>query len=125
MKYMDEAIKEAEKAFQMGYIPVGAVLVKEGTIIARAHNIKNEHAEMICLKEAQQKEPYLNGMVLYCTLKPCPMCLYASRLARIGKIIYGAENENEPLPKIELIGNIKEEKCKILLKEFFNNIRKN
>lgn len=95
-KYMSAALKEATKALRTGDIPVGAVAVKDGKIIARAHNEKEKrgdstaHAELLCLQKAAKKLGTwrLYGVELYSTLEPCPMCAGAMVLARIKKLYY-------------------------------------
>lgn len=97
-KFMLEALKEAWKAFQSDEVPVGAVLVKEGKVIARGYNqvelLKDAtaHAEMLCLTagEAVMENWRLLNTVLYCTLEPCTMCAGAMILTRISKLVYGA-----------------------------------
>lgn len=97
--FMKEAIKEAEKGFEENEVPIGAVIVKEGIVIARAHNqvrmLKNPtaHAEMLAITQACQalNSPYLDDCCLYVTVEPCIMCIGALLHARIGVIYYGVE----------------------------------
>ncbi len=94
--YMSAALKEATKALKTGDIPVGAVAVKDGKIIARAHNEKEKrgdataHAELLCLQKAAKKLGTwrLYGVNIYSTLEPCPMCAGAMVLARIKNLYY-------------------------------------
>ena len=96
MKEFLAALREAKKAGQRNEVPIGAIIVKDGKIIARARNQteKNKsftaHAEILCIKSANKKlkSKYLNGCELYVTLEPCLMCMTAARLSRITKIHY-------------------------------------
>ena len=140
-KWMQIAIQEAIKASSEGEVPVGAVLVKDGELIAQAHNqpiLKNDasaHAEIQLLRIAGKKTKNyrLNNMTIYITLEPCIMCLGAIMNARISKIIYGAHDlktgacgscinlNNSKCFQHRLIisGGILENKCKRLLQDFF------
>ena len=97
IKYMKEALKEAKKAYEKDEIPVGAVIVKDGKIIARAHNMKEEkndttkHAEIIAIQKASKKinSWRLNNCEMYVTLEPCTMCAAAISFARIEKLYFG------------------------------------
>src|SRR3990172_2440938 len=97
-RWMHEAIAEAKAAFAKGEVPVGAVLVKEGVVIARAHNLVESasdataHAEMLCLKKGADflKNWRLLGATLYCTLEPCPMCAGAMIHSRLERLVWGA-----------------------------------
>ncbi len=100
-RYMLEALKEAWKAFLKDEVPVGAVLVHAGRIIARGHNqvemLKDAtaHAEMLCLTagSAESSEGWrLNEMTLYCTIEPCTMCAGAMFLSRLGRLVWGAKD---------------------------------
>lgn len=98
--YMRAALEEAQKAFEKGEVPIGAVLVKEGGIIARAHNLKEErrdptaHAEILVIQEASRilNSWRLSGTTLYVTVEPCPMCAGALIQARVGTLIFGARD---------------------------------
>lgn len=100
-KYMKMALKEAKKAYEKWEIPVGAILVKDGKVIAKAHNLKEEkkdvtsHAEILAIRKAQKKlENWrLMDCELYVTLEPCPMCAGAIIQSRISKIYIGALDE--------------------------------
>ena len=144
-KWMNLAIKQAIQAQNEDEVPVGAVLVKDGLLIAKAHNqpiSKNDataHAEMQVLRKAGMKlQNYrLTDSTLYVTLEPCAMCLGATMHARIARIVYGANdlktcacgssenliNANCFNHKIHLISGILEDECKQLLKKFFNSRR--
>lgn len=139
--FMKQALKEAQKAFDQGEIPVGAVVVCDNQIIARAHNqteLLNDvtaHAEMIAITAAADNlgNKYLNECTLYITLEPCPMCGGAIGWAQLGKIVYGASDDKKgfmvygkrmlhPKTKVEL--GIMENECSQLLKDFFAKKRK-
>ena len=141
-KWMQIAIQEAIKAKKEGEVPVGAVLVKDGLLIAKAHNqpiSKNDataHAEIQLIRVAwKELQNYrLNGSTLFVTLEPCAMCYGAMVHARVKRIVYGAHdpktgvcgssenliNANFFNHKIHLTNGILEDKCKQLLKKFFN-----
>lgn len=100
MYYMRLALSEARKAAVRGEVPVGAVLVKEGQVLARGYNRSlsgsdpTAHAEIVALRKAARKvgNYRLPGSTLYVTVEPCPMCLGAIIQARVGRIVYGAED---------------------------------
>lgn len=102
-KYMHLAIKEAEKAFEMGEVPIGAVIVLRGKVIAKAYNQKEKmksaikHAEIIAVEKASKKlnNWRLNDCELYVTLEPCPMCASAIKQARIKQVYYGLSNRDK------------------------------
>jgi len=108
-KYMQEAVKEAIKALDKDEVPVGAVCVYEGRIIARGHNqmrtLKDPtaHAEMIAITAAAEhlKQVRLNGVTIYVTIEPCSMCTGALVLARVDEIVYGADD-----PKTGACGSV-------------------
>ena len=97
-KFMREALKEARKAFDKGEVPVGAVAVHEGHIIARAHNKRElmvdptAHAEILCIQKAAKKLGgwRLGNVTLYSTLEPCPMCTGAIIHARLKELVFGS-----------------------------------
>ncbi|MEA3305554.1 MAG: tRNA adenosine(34) deaminase TadA [Candidatus Omnitrophota bacterium] len=144
--YMREALKEARKAFECDEVPVGAVIVYKDRIIARAHNqilkLKDPtaHAEMLAITQAAD---YLNSerlinCSLYVTIEPCSMCAGAGVLARIKKIIYGADdsksgacgsildiaNNKKLNHRIKVARGVLQEDCASLLKEFFKKKRR-
>ncbi len=143
--YMREALKEAEAAAEIGEVPVGAVVVKDGSIIARAHNMvetngrSGGHAEMLAIEEAEKAVggKWLSGCSLYVTLEPCSMCAGAMVLARIENLYIGAMDIkngacgsvlnvacNERLNhRINVGSGILEEECAKILKDFFREIR--
>lgn len=142
---MIEAFKEAQKAFRKGEVPIGAVIVKNGRIIAKGHNCREKkqnaikHAEIIAIEKACKKEGSwrLDGCEIYVTLEPCPMCAGAIANARIGKLIYGAEEKtggdnlcnqilssNRLNHKVEIIiDEENKEACAQLLTDFFQSKR--
>lgn len=145
-KFMQEAIKEAQKAADKLEVPVGCVIVKDGTIIARAHNQKEtktdttKHAEIIAIQKASKKlEAWrLLDCEMYVTLEPCSMCAGAMIQSRIKKVYIGAMDEKtgacgsvlnllQDYPfnhKVEIETGIEREKCENILKDFFKNLRK-
>ena len=137
-QYMQQALNEAQKAFDAGEVPVGAIVVMNNKIIARAHNqveLLNDstaHAEILALTTAFNYlgSKYLPDARLYVTLEPCLMCSGALYWSKIGKIIYGADDEknsyrrstgaNNPFhPKTEIAGGVLKEACAQLMKDFF------
>ena len=103
MDYMRLALEEAQKATAEGEIPVGAVLIKDGEVIAAAHNRReadhdpSAHAEMLCMRQAAQAlgDWRLRGCTLYVTLEPCPMCAGAMVMSQLGRCVYGAADEKQ------------------------------
>ena len=144
-KWMNLALKQAIKAEEKGEVPVGAILVKDGLLIAKAHNQPistndaTAHAEIQLIRTAGKKqENYrLTGTSLYVTLEPCAMCLGAMMHARIERIVYGAHdpktgvcgscddlsNANCFKHKINITGGVLENKCSQLLQTFFKSRR--
>lgn len=137
---MKEALKEAQKAFDADEIPIGAVVVCNNKIIARAHNLTERlndvtaHAEMQAITSAANflNGKYLNECVLYVTLEPCVMCAGALSWAQIGKIIYGAADTKRGYklvqhhmlhPKTEVKSGILADECASLVKIFFQKKR--
>ena len=144
-KFMKEALKEAKKAYEKGEIPVGAVIVKNGKIISRAHNLKEikkvstAHAEILAIEKACKKvEAWrLLDCDMYVTLEPCTMCMGAIILSRINNLYIGAEDKktgacgsfiNLNKFKYNHTVNIKKgilkEECEYILKDFFKKLRK-
>ena len=140
-KYMIEALKEAKKAFELGEVPIGAVIVKDNKIISRAFNKKESsnlatsHAEILAINKACKKlnNWRLLDCTLYVTVEPCLMCCGAIIQSRIKKVVYGTSNEyygavesiDNTLKKynIEVENNILQNKCSYILKEFFKKRR--
>ena len=140
--YMTQALKEAKKAFDEDEIPVGAVVVINGKIIARGHNMTEKlndptaHAEMIALTSAFNLlgSKYLPEATLYITLEPCLMCAGAMYWSKLGKIVWGGDDEknghkritgpNWPFhQKTEIIYGVMKEECGQLMKDFFKKKR--
>lgn len=143
--FMNEALKEAKKAYKKLEIPVGAVIVKDGEIIARAHNIKEEkqdttkHAEILAIQKASKSlnSWRLNDCEMYVTLEPCPMCAGAIIQARINKVYIGAMDEKTGAcgsilnlfkdykfnHKVEYETGILKQNCENMLKNFFKDLR--
>ena len=139
--FMKEALKEAEKAMIRDEIPVGAVIVYNNQVIGRAHNLTEAlndvtaHAEMQAFTAAANTlgGKYLSECTLYVTLEPCIMCAGASYWTQIGKIVYGAADEERGFtkikkkilhPKTQVISGILEQECSRILKNFFRKKRK-
>jgi len=137
---MKQALIEAQRAFDKEEVPVGAVIVCKNKIIARAHNYTERlndftaHAEMQAFTSASEYlgNKYLNTCTLYVTLEPCVMCAGGSFWTRIGKIVYGANDErrgykklNDTIlhPSTEVMGGVLADDCAELLKEFFQKKR--
>jgi len=138
--FMKIALREAENALERGEIPVGAVVVLDDTVIAKAHNLTETlcdvtaHAEMQALTSASHYlgAKYLNDCVLYVTLEPCVMCAGALFWSQIGKVVYGASDPkrgyslvNASLlhPKTEVVKGVLENESKQLLELFFKQLR--
>ena len=138
--FMKEALKEAEKAFAADEVPVGAVVVVNGRIISRAHNLTERlndptaHAEMQAITMATNMfgGKYLNEATLYVTVEPCPMCAAALNWAQVGKVVYGASDSKRGFslfspsllhPKTEVLQGILNEECSNLMKNFFASKR--
>lgn len=139
--FMNEALKEAHKALDLDEVPIGAVIVYKNRIIARGHNLSETlndttaHAEMQAFTSATNHTggKYLQQCALYVTLEPCVMCAGASFWTQIGKIVYGAKDEKRGYsafnrtiihPKTTVLAGILEERCAILIKDFFQKKRK-
>lgn len=141
-KFMNEAIKQAKKAFDKGEIPIGAVVVKDDKIIARAYNnrqnsrICTNHAEILALQKACKRlgDWRLCDCDIYVTTIPCPMCAGAIVNARIRKVFYGAQNSNkyifeQIMTQSELNhickfeGDVMADECSRLLSDFFKQKR--
>jgi tRNA(adenine34) deaminase len=144
--WMEYALKEAQKAFELGEVPVGAVIVYRDTVIAKGYNqvetLKDAtaHAEMIALSAAFNYfgSWRLEGCIIYVTLEPCPMCTGAIVLSRIEKVVFGAfdfkagacgsvyniAEDGNLNHKVEVISGIMAEESQSLLRAFFSNLRK-
>lgn len=143
--FMREALAEARKAFAKDEVPVGAVVVKDGRVIGRGHNLRETlkdptaHAEIIALREAAGEVGSwrLNGTTVYVTLEPCPMCAGALVLARIERLVFGAYDpkagavaslmgilSDERLNhQVEYTGGVLAKESQDLLREFFKERR--
>lgn len=143
--FMREAITEAIKAAREGEVPIGAVIVFDNQIIARAHNLRETngdptaHAEILVLREAASLKKHwrLPGTTLYTTLEPCPMCAGALVMARTKRLVYGASDPKAGAAgslmnivqdprlnhRLEVTGGVLEEECRELLKDFFRERR--
>lgn len=146
-KFMMEALKEAKKAYDKLEVPVGAVIVKEGKIIARAHNLKEtktdttKHAEILAIQKASRKLKSwrLLDCDMYVTLEPCSMCAGAMINSRIRKIYIGTQdaktgavgsvfnlfNDYTFNHKVEAETGILKDECENILQQFFKELRKN
>ncbi len=97
-RFMREALAEARVAFELGEVPIGAVIVKDGRIIGRGHNLRETrqdptlHAEMVAIADAARLLGAwrLTGSIMYVTIEPCPMCAGALVMARVSRLVYGA-----------------------------------
>ncbi len=144
-KYIDLALKEAKKAYEKDEVPIGAVIVKDGVVISKAHNLKEKncsvtkHAELIAIERAckKLKNWRLDGCDIYVTLEPCPMCASAIQQARIQSVYYGVGcgnsetsaivekifhtvDRNKPVAEIV---NCENAQCKDLLQKYFKEKR--
>jgi tRNA(adenine34) deaminase len=138
--FMGEALKEAQKAAEAGEVPVGAVVVSENRIIARAHNQTEQlndvtaHAEMLAITAAANHygNKYLDNCTLYVTLEPCPMCAGALQLAQLGGLVWAADDpkggfrtkSNVLHPKTTVKREIRQQESLVLLQNFFKERRK-
>jgi len=145
--YMGLALAEAEEAYQIGEIPIGAVLVDEGgNVIASAHNMRETwqdataHAEVIVIREACRllNRWRLTGTTLYVTIEPCPMCAGALVMSRIDRLVYGSSDykaggvesifnivQNEALNhQMAVAAGIRADECSAIMKRFFKERRK-
>ena len=143
--WMHQALLEAKKAAALGEIPVGAVIVRDEQVIARAHNRRElvqdamAHAEVLCIQQACRvlNSWRLSGCTLYVTLEPCPMCSGAIINSRLDRVVYGAKDDKAgcagsvadlfvmPFNHTPVIrSGILEEECAAVLSEFFETLRK-
>jgi tRNA(adenine34) deaminase len=138
---MNEALKEAKKAFDADEVPVGVVIVADNKIIARTHNLTERlidvtaHAEMQAITSAANfiGGKYLNDCTLYVTLEPCLMCAGALYWSHLTRLVYGASDDKKGFsklsemvlhPKTIVVKGILEQECSSVLKEFFQKKRK-
>lgn len=143
---MAEALLEAQKAFEKGEVPIGAVMVRHGEIIAQGHNLRNSHKNPLCHAEIEVihlsskivGDWRLEDCSLYVTVEPCPMCAGAIIQARIPVVVFGTRNGkagcggsilnilNEPRlnHQAQVIEGVMEEECAQMMKDFFKQFRK-
>lgn len=143
---MFDALAQARCASGLGEVPVGAVVVFDGAVVARGHNICESHksslahAELLVIEAAQAyfRSKYLFGCDIYVTLEPCAMCAHAIRLARVRRLYFGAYDHKcgaiDHGPRLfyehgrgffatEVIGGVMERECSLILSEFFASVR--
>lgn len=143
---MRAALAEAEKGYKKEEVPVGAVVVESGRIIARAHNLRESlidptaHAEILAIKKAAKKlrNWRLNNVTVYTTLEPCPMCAGAILHSRVKEVVYGADDPNAGACGgamdlisskhlghcVKVVPNIMRKECSDILRKFFRKARK-
>lgn len=139
-QYMRKALAEAQQAFDEGEVPIGAVVVCQDHIIARAHNLTETlhdvtaHAEMQAITQAANElgGKYLTDCTLYVTVEPCVMCAGALGWSQISRVVYGCRDEKRGYsdfaphalhPKCTITGGILEEECRQLMRDFFQQKR--
>lgn len=145
-RMMQRALEEAQKAFEEGEIPVGAVVARDGQVIAAAHNLREQtgdptaHAEVLAIREAARmlQTRRLSGCTLYVTLEPCPMCAGALVMAGMDRCYFGARDERQGCAesiyaltmdpafyhRLPCVGGLLEEEASALLRRFFQTRRK-
>ena len=140
-KYMAEALKEAANAAAEDEVPIGAVVVCNGRIVGRGHNMTERlkdpsaHAEMIAITAATEAlgGKYLDSCSLYVTVEPCPMCAGAMNWAQLGELVYGASDPKRGYnrftpsllhPKTKVVAGIMDRECGETVSDFFKNKRK-
>ena len=142
--YMNEALKEAKKAYDLGEVPIGCVIVRDGVIIGRGHNrtetdeSATHHAEIMALKAADEAmEGWRIGGDLYVTVEPCPMCMGAILNSRIERLIIGTDNPRFGAAgsvvnlaafrafnhSVDVTEGVCAEKCRALMQSFFKGLR--
>ncbi len=141
-RWMQEALKEAQQAVSEDEVPVGAVIVKDGAVVARAHNLSRQkadptcHAELLALQNAQAALGSLSGCTLYVTMEPCAMCAGAMVLLKLPRLVFGAFDESCGCTgsridltdhwfyhSVETWGGVCEKECAQLLTDFFQRKR--
>ncbi len=144
--WMGVALREAGKAADRGEVPIGAVVVVDGVILARGHNLRETqddptaHAELVAIRKAAKKIGgwRLAGATLYVTLEPCLMCMGAILLARVAKVVYGCRDpkggaagslydlsaDRRLNHRVELVVGVREAECSAILSGFFAALRK-
>ncbi len=146
-RFMRQALTEAEKAYRIGEVPIGAVVVRNGAVIAAAHDLRellndaSAHAEILAMREAAQtlNDWRLNDTALYVTVEPCAMCAGAIVQFRVGRLVYGAPNsksgsidsildivsQSKFNHRVEVISGVMEAECRSIMQAFFRDLRKN
>ena len=139
-KFMREALREAQQAAAADEVPIGAVVVCRGSVIARGHNMvellkdPTAHAEMIALTSATEAMggKYLEGCTLYVTVEPCPMCAAALGWAHLSRLVFGAADDKRGYhlfspsllhPKTEVVQGVLAAECSTLVSDYFKNKR--
>lgn len=139
-EYMKDALKEAVSAAEEDEVPVGAVIVCNGRVIGKGHNMTERlcdptaHAEMIAITAATESlgGKYLNDCTMYVTVEPCPMCAAALCWAQLGRLVWGAPDPKRGFtlfspsllhPKTESLSGILQEECSTLISEYFKSKR--
>ena len=144
-EFMTLALEEAQHALSKDEVPIGAVIVKDGHVIARAHNLRESwndatgHAEITAIKEACERlrNWRLMGCTIYVTMEPCPMCAGAMQQARISRLVYGIADpkagaagsvmnvvdEPKMAHRLKITSGVEEEKCRELINIFFRRLR--
>lgn len=139
-QYMKQALQEAHKAFSEGEVPIGAVIMCRGQVIARGHNLTERlhdvtaHAEMQAITAATEYlgGKYLTDCTLYVTVEPCIMCAGALGWSQIPRVVYGAADEKRGFrrfapqalhPRCEVVSGVLEDECSTLMKTFFQHKR--
>ena len=134
--FMRKALAEAEQAEREGEVPVGAIVVCRGRVLARTHNLTETlhdvtaHAEMQAITAAANAlgGKYLTGCTLYVTVEPCPMCAGARGWSQISRVVYGAPDDKRGYhliapaalhPKTEVVARVLEEDCREMMRRFF------
>jgi tRNA(adenine34) deaminase len=144
-RFMKEAVKEAYRAAEKGEVPVGAVIVSDGAVVARGHNLREllqdptAHAEMLAMREAALRlgSWRLENCTLYVTMEPCPMCAGAALQARLTRLVYGAPDPKAGAAgsctdllslscfnhRVEVTGSVLADKCAHVVQDFFRKLR--
>ncbi len=143
--YMQEALQEARKAYTLREVPIGAVLVVDGKIVGRGHNMREiwkdstAHAEIVAMRQAALRlgDWRLTGSTLYSTIEPCPMCAGALVQFRVGTLVYGAPDPKAGAVdslvdlvrdprfnhRIEVVAGVLEADCREIVQQFFRELR--
>ena len=144
-KFMKKALKEAKKAAKKGEIPVGAIIVHQGKIIGKGHNLREKthkstsHAEIIAIEQANKKLKSwrLDNCTIYVTIEPCPMCAGAIIQSRIKQVVYGASEAKSGSHhsvtnlfdqgfrhRVDVLPGVLEDNCGDVVQDFFKQLRK-